>query len=857
MLYRLSQTDNNQGNPKVSGRLGRLFQRYAAHHVQLVLPGPALLDADGQPLGRIERMALRHDRLVLEGRIGAKVTQVSLLHGGRRRSALPEPWPGGPGFRLDLPFVAGPAILEVQTGPDCHTIALPPLPRWRIVLKHIALVPGFVARSATALPAVLRWFRDHDPTAREEVRQCFGLGQVETAHPLDSGLFAPPLPPVLPAPEDGIVVILPVYRAFELLQECLARLVAHTDLPWRLIVIEDASPDARIRPWLRDWAAKQPAGQVRLLENDRNLGFIGSVNRGLAEAVAKGRPEAVVLLNSDALVPGAWASRLLAPLRADPAHVASVTPMSNDAELGCVPVICKRHDLTASEAEAIDQMAARLPEGRGCVEGPTGVGFCMALNPTFLARVPQFDTAFGRGYGEEVDWCQKVAAWGGRHLYQPRLFVEHRGGGSFGSVEKRRLLEKNGALISSRYPRFDADVQVFLAEDPLVSARLVLGLGLAAHRAAQSGRDGGRVPVYLAHAIGGGAEDWLRAQIAQDIAEIGSAVVLRVGSDRRWRIELHMALGQTWAETGDTELMQHVLGLLPARRMIYSCGVGDRAPYELPRILIALAQGPEHAAEVLFHDFFPISPSYTLLDGRGRWQGLPAAETTDRAHLWRKSDGSRIALAEWQAAWGALLAQADRVVVFAESGRMLVLGIWPWVADKLVVRPHAMPRPVPRLSPPAPSAPPVIGVLGNIGAHKGAGVLAALSRKLGAQRDPQGRMPGLVVLGKVDPAFRLVRPARIHGGYDLDDLPDLVRRYGITMWLIPSVWPESFSFTTHEAIATGLPVWCFDLGAQAEAVAKSVAAGGAGGILPLRDGMADPQEMLAHLLGHFQDSALQ
>ena len=33
-----------------------------------------------------------------------------------------------------------------------------------------------------------------------------------------------------------------------------------------------------------------------------------------------------------------------------------------------------------------------------------------------------------------------------------------------------------------------------------------------------------------------------------------------------------------------------------------------------------------------------------------------------------------------------------------------------------------------------------------------------------------------------------------------DDIAHIVRRYGITCWLIPSIWPETFPFTTHEAV---------------------------------------------------------
>lgn len=36
--------------------------------------------------------------------------------------------------------------------------------------------------------------------------------------------------------------------------------------------------------------------------------------------------------------------------------------------------------------------------------------------------------------------------------------------------------------------------------------------------------------------------------------------------------------------------------------------------------------------------------------------------------------------------------------------------------------------------------------------------------------------------------------------------------------MIPSIWPETFSYTTSEAILLGYPVVCFDLGAPAERI---------------------------------------
>jgi GT2 family glycosyltransferase len=88
--------------------------------------------------------------------------------------------------------------------------------------------------------------------------------------------------------------------------------------------------------------------------------------------------------------------------------------------------------MTGVMADRIDGVARTLGPPADLPSAPTGVGFCMALSRRWLNRVPRLDPAFGRGYGEEVDWCQKVRAMGGRHVGVPGLFVLHAGGASFG-----------------------------------------------------------------------------------------------------------------------------------------------------------------------------------------------------------------------------------------------------------------------------------------------------------------------------------------------------------------------------------------------------------------------------------------
>lgn len=828
------------------GRILQLFRRYARQHATITAAGFPLFDGTGGLNGHVDRVELRQGRLELAG--WTKCERVTLVCDDFRAETRPDilrpdvsalhpdvPAARPVGFFLAAPYGQGPGIVICHDGSEHYVNRVPQFARGRRLRAELRQLPGFLARLVAGLPEILRWFLGRDLAARTAFKKRLGLDLVPTPAALNPGLFAAARAsaPTAPAPAPGeITIILPVYNALELLKEALERIVAHTDLPWRLIVVEDCSTDPELRPYLQAWRARQQAAhrdRIEIIENARNLGFVGSVNAALERAIPLGNH--VVLLNSDALVPPGWASRLLRPVLTHEA-VASVTPMSNDAEILDVPVICQRVGLGPGEADRIDETARRFDPDACLAVLPTGVGFCMLMNIDYLRRVPAFDTAFGRGYGEEVDWCQKVRALGGRHIGHGGLFVEHRGGTSFGSAEKLRMIEANNAIISRRYPDYDAEVQHFIRTDPLSTPRLALAIAWAAARAA------GPVPVFLAHSLGGGAESYLAHRLPKEIEAHGAAIVLRVGGRLRWRVECHAEPGIIAGETDDFDLVEVLLGPLRQRRIVYSCGVGDPDPIALPRLLGSLA-GETDEIEILVHDFFTVSPSYCLLNAEGRFAGVPAAGDGDRAHRIRRPDGRTATLAQWRREWGRLMSRAARIVVFSDDSRQHVAAAYPDCAARIVVRPHALPH---RIEPvtPVPSELPVIGVLGNINLPKGAEVLVRLNRELAAS----GRAR-LVLIGNIAPEYTLPPPAIVHGSYTPAEIAELARRYRISAWFIPSIWPETFSYTTHEALATGLPVACFDLGAQAEAVRRSAT----GRLIPLDGAGGDLRRVIEDILG--------
>lgn len=839
-------------------RVLNLFRRYAARHASLQKPGFPLSNTEGTLSGHVEHITLREGRVTVEGwsnssRVGvSNEEQTAEKIPGRMRNGILSATSGSGdaknGFTLDLPYTRKPLSFWAEMGGRRYMFKVPDFTARDLRAMRRARWLPFLRDLLRAVPAAVHWSVYHDPLSIARVKDALGLNAIARSGQLDALIFSGDVAEEEIPPADlvqtGITIVLPVYNAFDLLSEVLRRVLAHTDLPWRLILIEDLSSDPAVRPWLRSWHAglgAEIAPRVTLIENETNLGFIRSVNRALAMALPFGDP--VVLLNSDAFVPQNWASRLIRPILDQP-DVASVTPMSNDAEIFGVPVICRREQLPPGAADALDRVAARFSPGRDLAEAPTGVGFCMAMNIAYLQVLPELDTAFGRGYGEEVDWCQRARQMGGRHLGLGGLFVEHRGGTSFGSAEKQKLVRQNNAIVARRYPRYDADVQDFIGNDPLITPRLGLALAWAGLRQT------GAVPVYLAHSLGGGAEHYLQHRIKADLEADAAAVVLRVGGTSRWQLELHSRHGITKGETESTDFVQRLLDLLPARRVIYSCAVGDRDPISLPGVLMALAAGPRDRIDVLIHDFLPLSPSYTLLGSDGAYHGVPLPETnTDRAHSVLRADGSRADLGEWRKTWGALMQAADRITVFSQNSRDIVARAYPDCLERLAVTPHTLLHEVPPIEASRIEASrrqtdvPVIGVLGNIGSQKGVAVLRDLSQVL--RKRSRAR---LVVIGNIDTAYALAPPALVHGDYKVQDIPALVARYGISRWIIPSVWPETFSYTTHEAIATGLPVWSFDLGAQGDAVRMAAERAGKGGTLPLDWASGHPDAVLDRIL---------
>lgn len=251
-------------------------------------------------------------------------------------------------------------------------------------------------------------------------------------------------------------VIVPVYRGVEETRACIESvLAAPCSTAREVIVIDDASPEPEMRDFLRGLA-----GRVTLLENERNLGFVATANRGMMLHPDRD----VVLLNSDAVVANDWLDRLRECAWRDE-ETGTVTPFSNNATICSYPGFCRENampgDVSVAELDALFREANRGES----VEIPTAVGFCMYIRRDCLEQVGVFDAErFGRGYGEENEFCFRAARYGWRHLLCADTFVYHAGGVSFGD-ERREQQESALAALTALHPDYEAVVRAFVVAD--------------------------------------------------------------------------------------------------------------------------------------------------------------------------------------------------------------------------------------------------------------------------------------------------------------------------------------------------------------------------------------------------------
>ncbi len=252
----------------------------------------------------------------------------------------------------------------------------------------------------------------------------------------------PEPPAALPFPDrpDASIVI-PVYNKWEYTAACL-RSLAETPCraAFEVIVVDDQSSDE---------TAARLAGIEGLvhLRNEKNLGFVGSCNRGAEQA----RGRFVVMLNNDTQVIEGWLDALLATFERFPdtglAGARLVYPDGSLQEAGGI-VFSDGSGWNYGRGDDPER-----PEYRFVREVDYCSGACIAIPTTLFRELDGFDPRYAPAYYEDTDLAFRIRERGLQVRLQPAATIVHHEGVTSGTdlasgtkrfqaVNRKKFLER-------------------------------------------------------------------------------------------------------------------------------------------------------------------------------------------------------------------------------------------------------------------------------------------------------------------------------------------------------------------------------------------------------------------------------
>lgn len=223
------------------------------------------------------------------------------------------------------------------------------------------------------------------------------------------------------SPQPLVSVVIPIHGKVAYTLACLRSIARHAPrAAFEVIVVDDASPDESIEQLGK-------IGGLRLLRNERNLGFVGTCNAGAAAA----RGKFLLFLNNDTQVTPNWLDGMLDCFgdHEDCGIAGSrlVYPDGRLQEAGGL-VFADGSCWTSGRFEQRDAPAWRYRREVDYVSGAS-----LMIRRGVFDRIGGFDQRYAPAYYEDTDLAFAVRQLGLKVYYEPSSTVIHCEGISAGT----------------------------------------------------------------------------------------------------------------------------------------------------------------------------------------------------------------------------------------------------------------------------------------------------------------------------------------------------------------------------------------------------------------------------------------
>jgi GT2 family glycosyltransferase len=237
-------------------------------------------------------------------------------------------------------------------------------------------------------------------------------------------------------------VIIPNWNGKRFLEECIDSIKAQTFQDFETILVDNGSMDGSVQ-----FVQEKYGGYVRIIRNERNLGFAGGNNVGIR--AAKG--EYIVLLNNDTWTDPRWLEELVKATEVD----------SCIGMWGSKIYSYDKRDQIEAVGELIywdglSRARGQFDQDQGQYEMMEEILFppgCGAMyRKTVLDEIGLFDEDFF-AYGDDTEIGIRARLAGWKSLYVPRAILYHKNSGTGGQYSpfKAFYVERNRFWITLKY----------------------------------------------------------------------------------------------------------------------------------------------------------------------------------------------------------------------------------------------------------------------------------------------------------------------------------------------------------------------------------------------------------------------
>lgn len=225
-------------------------------------------------------------------------------------------------------------------------------------------------------------------------------------------------------------------------------------------------------------------------------------------------------------------------------------------------------------------------------------------------------------------------------------------------------------------------------------------------------------------------------------------------------------------------------------------------------------------------DFFCACPSFNLINSKGNYcnnetdikvcQQCLNSVSRRNIHI----NINKVNIQEWRNRFLSFLSDAQEVIAPSNSTKEIVQKYYSSIP--ITVHEPALPPTVYYTFNPQFIKEDVLNIafIGAIYQNKGSAILYELKDAINKEKLPIC----ITVIGTTNIHKYFISPDKkfiVTGQYNNEELSNLLAKHKVSVVVIPSICPETFSYTTHEALASGYPVIAFHLGAPAEEIKKT------------------------------------